>query len=53
MKASCNLDELDEVFFEYITRATPKSNEDLTACPSVKAIWACCPWIRLRTTSVS
>jgi hypothetical protein len=29
MKASCNLDELDEVFFEYITRATPKSNEDL------------------------
>lgn len=29
MSACYNPDELDELFFDYITRANPKSNEDL------------------------
>lgn len=29
MNASCNDDQLDELFFDYITRANPKSNDDL------------------------
>jgi hypothetical protein len=29
MNASCNHDQLDELFFDYITRANPKSNDDL------------------------
>ena len=29
MNASCNSDELDDLFFDYIARANPKSNDDL------------------------